>query len=369
MKQDASLSPTLQELTSNPLLAALLQNTREGVCLLDAGGQVLFCNQRLREWLDYPDENYSLERMLGPGSDSTRLRQSLRHGRAGHGVFGLELQAFNERVPVQLRLSQIEWQGTLWLLQMCDLRREKQLESTLAGSYAHQDGLMRVLPVPVAIVRCSDGRILQGNEEFSSWYGIPGHGQSAESIGDVLFHRSDWLFVLEEARRRNGQCLREVQVRNPDGSTAWALVSAQQTTFEGSSALALVLQDITQSKQIEKTLEWRNRLVMAMMTAQSQFVANIDPDTLFLHVLNNLLAMTYSEFGFLIALDPDAPEAIQLLAVEHTRWDIETVEQYVRTAEQEFEQLHAQGHLLLRALTKQQMQVLPQDEGIQHYPW
>ena len=370
---DASLAPQYLELTRHPLLQPLLQATREGVCLLDQQGQVLFCNARLREWLAYEhDEDYRLEKMLAPSGDARRLRQCLRHGKTRHGNFNLELQALKEPIPVQLRLSMVEWEGRVWLLQLTDLRRERQLESSLAGSLDHQESLLRILPVPVVIVRSHDGRILQGNEEFVSWYGIPGQGQSAVSIADFFFHRSDWLFVMEEARRRNGQCMRDVQVRNSDGSTAWAQTWAQQTNFEGHAALLLVFQDITQSKQIEKSLEWRNRLVMAMMTAQSQFVANIDPDTLFLHILNNLLAMTYSEFGFLAALDPEFPETIQVLAVEHTRWDIETVEQYVRTAQQEFEQLHSQDHLLLQPLSSQQMVVYGREEheeSLPSYPW
>lgn len=372
---EASAALRYEELLSHPLLQPLLQTTREGVCLLDQAGSLLLCNERLGEWLGRaPEPGSSFEALLAASADVRRFKQGLRQSRKAQGNFALELRGQAEPVPVQLRLSRIEWEDTLWLLQMTDLRREKQLESTLAGSQDHQLSLMRILPVPVVIVRASDGRILQGNDEFVSWYGIPALAQSAATIADIFVHRSDWLFVLEESRRRNGQCTREVQVRSPDGSTAWAQLWAQQTAFEGHSALALVLHDITQIKQIEKTLEWRNRLVMTMMTAQSQFVTNIDPDTLFLHVLNNLLAMTYSEFGFLVALDPEEPALIRLLAVEHTRWDIETVEQYVRTAQQEFDQLHAQGHLLLSALESQQM-VSFQREGdesgseMRAYPW
>lgn len=368
------LTAKLEELTCHPLLQPLLQTTREGVCLLDAEGQVLLCNARLQEWLGYArSQDYQLEHMLVESGETRRLRRNLRHGKPDQGNFSLDLvDADDERVPVQLRLSRIDWDEPLWLLQLTDLRRERQLESALFSGTDVQGNLVGILPVPVVIVRASDGRIMQGNEEFVSWYGIPGQAQSAVTILDLLSHRSDWLFVIEEARRRNGQCNREVQVRNPDGSPAWAQVWVQQTSFEGHAALVMVFHDITQSKQIEKSLDWRNRLVMAMMTAQSQFVANIDPDTLFLHILNSVLAMTYSEFGFLIALDPQNPEAIQVLAVEHTHWPIETVEQYVRTAQQEFEQLHLQQHLLLEAMSSEQLTLYVRQGGedtLPSYPW
>lgn len=368
------LTAKLEELTCHPLLQPLLQTTREGVCLLDAEGQVLLCNPRLQEWLGYArSQDYQLEQMLVESGETRRLRRNLRHGKQDQGNFSLDLvDADDERIPVQLRLSRIDWDEPLWLLQLTDLRRERQLESALFSGTDVQGSLVGILPVPVVIVRANDGHIMQGNEEFVSWYGIPGQGQSAVTILDLLSHRSDWLFVIEEARRRNGQCTREVQVRNPDGSPAWAQIWVQQTSFEGHAALVMVFHDITQSKQIEKSLDWRNRLVMAMMTAQSQFVANIDPDTLFLHILNSVLAMTYSEFGFLIALDPQIPEAIQVLAVEHTHWPIETVEQYVRTAQQEFEQLHLQQHLLLEALSSEQLTLYVRQSGedtLPSYPW
>lgn len=370
---DTSLVLKYRKLTSHPLLQPLLQTTREGVSLLDAKGDVLFCNARLHEWLDYErDEDYHLERILVPSGDARRLRQCLRHGKTRHDLFNLELQGGQERIPVQLRLNLVEWEEPLWLLQFTDRRRERQLETTLASSLDHDNSLLGIVPVPLVIVRSSDGRILQGNEEFVSWYGIPGQGQSTVSIADLLFHRSDWLFVLEEVRRHNGQCSREVQLRNSDGSTAWSQIWVQQTPFEGQAALLIVFHDITQTKQLEKSLDWRNRLVMAMMTAQSQFVSNIDHDTLFLHILNSLLAMTYSEFGFLLTQDPESSQQIQVLAVEHTHWAIETVEQYVRTAPQEFAQLHQQQHLMVEALSSGQLVVYGRqepEESLPGYPW
>lgn len=359
-----------RDLIDHPLLHSLLQGTREGVCLLDAEGCFLLVNECLQAWLGQTQElgTLKLDNLLVPSQEARKLKQCLRKGLAREERFLLDLQASTETIPVQLRLSRIEWDGVFWLLQISDLRREPHGASNLLAS-PDADSLLNILPVPVVIVRTSDGRILQGNQEFVSCYGIPAQGQLTLSIADLFQRRSDWLFVLEEARRHNGQCLREVQVLNSDGSLAWAQICAQMTSFEGYSAMILVLYDITQSKQIEKSLEWRNRLVMSMMTAQSQFVANIDPDTLFLHILNNLLAMTFSEFGFLVALDPEFPETIQLLAVEHSRWDIETVEQYVRTAQQEFEQLYKQEHILLQALRTRQSMHLETDESISNYAW
>lgn len=356
-----------KRLTEHPLLGPLLQATREGVCLLDDRGQLLFCNERLQEWLGTAPTG--LDEWLVASGEARRLRRQIRHGKTEQGLFQLELQGQEEALPVQLRLSRLEWDEPLWLMQWTDLRREHQLEAALSA--ASHGSLLSSLPVPLVIVRSSDGRIVQGNEEFVSWYGLPGQGISLVSIADLFYHRSDWLFVTEEARRRNGQCNREIQLRNPDGSLAWAQLWVQQIVFEGQSALLMVFHDITQSKQIEKSLEWRNRLVMAMMNAQSQFVANIDPDTLFLHLLDSLMAMTYSEFGFLLACDPHQADGMQVLAVEHSHWALDTVEQFVRTAQQEFEQLQAQQHLLVRALADQQLTLFTRgdEEVLPSYPW
>ncbi|MGV3525839.1 MAG: PAS domain-containing protein [Candidatus Sericytochromatia bacterium] len=355
-------------LVNHPLFEPLLQTTREGVWLLDMAVQTLLVNARVQEWLGYTaDAEYDLTPLLITSTESRRLLQTLRQEVPLRGPFELDLLAASgEPVPVQVRLQRVEANEPLWLMMLTDLRREKQLESTLTGSYDQHVGLLQSLPVPVVIVRMSDGLILQGNEEFAHWYGLPVNSLIGTPLAQFFVHSSDWLFLLEATRRRQGTCLRELQVHNPDNTEAWAQTQAQQIYFDGYPALLMVFHDITQSKQNEKALAWRNRLVTAIMTAQSQFVTNIDPETLFLHVLDHLLSMTYSEYGFLLAMQPEGGPSV--LAVNHTRWDFDTVEQYVRSVAGDFESLYNEGHALLQPLRDGQVVQLQDDAGL-FYPW
>jgi PAS domain S-box-containing protein len=57
--------------------------------------------------------------------------------------------------------------------------------------------------------------------------------------------------------------------------------------------------DITERKLAESALEGGNQLLRAISAAQSQFIANADPRILFDGLLDNLLALTDSEYGFI----------------------------------------------------------------------
>jgi PAS domain S-box-containing protein len=57
--------------------------------------------------------------------------------------------------------------------------------------------------------------------------------------------------------------------------------------------------DITQRKQVEEELQQRNQLLKAISTAQSQFIADANAHHLFNGLLDNLLTITNSEYGFI----------------------------------------------------------------------
>jgi len=360
-----SLPPEIRE---QPLLMALLQTTREGVAIVNAQGQIQLANSRLLDWLQlWSAPEQPLAQFIVPEC-RRRLRQVMQTSQASFQMH-LELLASDQTLlPVHLRMQRLEAEQPLWLLMFADLSRERQLESTLAGSHDQQFSLMQSLPVPAVIVRASDSLILQGNEEFSNWYGLPLNSLMLRPLLDFFVHPSDWLFLLEECRREQRICLRDVQVYNPDNSPAFAQTFAQTVTFDGYAAVILVFYDMTQHKQLEKSMAWSKRLLQTMMTAQSQFVGKIEPDMIFLHVLDHVLKMTFSDFGFIVACEPEQPEALHLLAVNHTHWGVDTAEAFAHTAQREFEQLHKQKHFLFQALFEPQVQISEQTEDL-HYPW
>ncbi len=369
MPKSISLPDELQ-VSEQALISVLLSQSREGLCLFDAEGQVSLLNQRMQDWLGLsPKYPLDLNDLLAANEEKSRLLRAINQKKPARTYFELLLQTeSSETVPVQAHLHRVPGDALKWILLCNDVQREKQLESTLSDSQEQHIRLLQILPVPVAIVRCSDGAILQGNEEFGHWYGLPVNSLTAVNIMSFFVRASDWLFLSSETRRQQGTLIREVQVRNPDKSVAWSRVFVQEIDFEGSAALLLAFSDITQIKQVEQSLEWSYRLQRAIMTAQSQFVSSIDPDTLFLHILEHLMGITYAEFGCLIAFDLDAPEQLDVLALNHTRWNLDMVESFVHSAPNEFNELHQNASPLFSALDSDSNQFIWLDQDLP-FPW
>lgn len=366
--QSAVLTRIPVHLQQDVLLTTLLQTTREGVAIVDQQGVLHFANERLYEWLQlWTHDQQSLSAFVSPAIWQ-RLRSFLNSSQPSLQSH-LDLQpAGAPEIPVQLRAQRLpEAETPHWLLLFSDLRRERQLESTLSGSHDQQFSLLQSLPVPAAIVRMSDSLILQGNEEFANWYGMPLNSLSLQPLHDFFARPSDWLFLLEECRRKAGISVHELQVHNPDGTAVWSQTFAQQITFDGHQALMLVFYDITQHKQLEKSMAWSKRLIQNMMTAQSQFVAKSDPDTIFLHVLDHVLSMTFSEFGFIVSC-PQHTDNLQVLAVNHTHWSLDTVETFARGAQREFEALYKARHKLCDPLFSGGLSFCEQADEL-YYPW
>lgn len=366
--QSAALTQIPVHLQQDALLTTLLQTTREGVGLVDHSGRLHFANERLYEWLQLWTHDSQNITDFVPAPIGQRLRSFFNSSQPNFQSH-LDLQPTSgPDIPVQLRVQRLPGEDTPhWLLMFSDLRRERQLESTLSGSHDQQFNLLHSLPVPAAIVRMSDSLILQGNEEFSNWYGLPLNSLTLQPLHDFFCRPSDWIFLIEEGRRKAGISVHELQVRNPDGSQVWSQTFAQQITFDGHQALMLVFYDITQYKQVEKSMAWSKRLLQNMMTAQSQFVAKSDPDTIFLHVLDHVLSMTFSEFGFIVSC-PQHTESLQVLAVNHTHWSLDTVETFARGAQREFEALYQARHKLCDPLFSGGLSFCEQADEL-YYPW
>lgn len=369
MPKSISLSAELQ-VSEQALISVLLSQSREGLCLFDEQGHVSLLNQRMQDWLEcVPDYPLALSQLLASGEEKSRLLRVIKQKKPTRTYFELLFQtASGDPVPVQAHLHRIPGAELKWLLLCNDIQREKQLETTLSDSQEQHAQLLQILPVPVAIVRCADGSILQGNEEFSQWYGLPVNSLSNGNIMGFFVRASDWLFLSNEALRQKGSLTREVQVRNPDKSVAWSRIFIQEIDFEGASALLLVFSDITRIKQAEQSLEWSYRLQRAIMTAQSQFISSIDPDTLFLHILEHLMGITYAEFGCLITYQWAAPKQLEVLAVNHSRWNLDMVESFVHAAPHDFNELHQQGSPLFSALNSESNQFIWSEDQLP-FPW
>ncbi len=104
-----------------------------------------------------------------------------------------------------------------------------------------------------------------------------------------------------ERRRQGIEEQYDFKFLRRDGSELWTMISTKPIltpTGEYAGALKMVA-DISQRKQAEKALQETNQLLQVISLAESQFIADVQPQLLFDNLLENLLQLTNSEYGFI----------------------------------------------------------------------
>src|SRR3990172_4110513 len=76
----------------------------------------------------------------------------------------------------------------------------------------------------------------------------------------------------------------------------------------------------------EKTPRQSYDLLRALTAIQSQFITDVDPHALFEQLLNNLLELTQSEYGFIgeVFYRPPGDPYLRTLAITNIAWNEET---------------------------------------------
>jgi len=79
-------------------------------------------------------------------------------------------------------------------------------------------------------------------------------------------------------------------------------------------------------RAINQQLEQRNRLLNALSRVQSQFIAEADPRVLFDQLLDELLSLTDSDYGFIgqVLHTPDGEPYLKTHAITNIAWSIQT---------------------------------------------
>lgn len=147
------------------------------------------------------------------------------------------------------------------------------------------------------------------------------------------------LPILWEKRCWRGEAL---GVRK-NGEEFWQNISL---TIIDKDTIMCHCQDISERKIMERDLSKSHDLLRIIENAQSQFIANIDKDVLFDHLLENLLTLTGSEYGFISEVlynksgKPELAEGylkdkgkpyIKVHAITNIPWDEETIRLYEET--------------------------------------
>ncbi|MFO0875781.1 MAG: PAS domain S-box protein [Gemmataceae bacterium] len=171
--------------------------------------------------------------------------------------------------------------------------------------------------------------------------------QPASSLVEHLFHRD-----ADPAQ----QVLRELEAVRADGLSIPVEGWATSLVFDGRPLFTLCLRDITDRKKVEARVRSSQKLLDSIREVQSDFIKDGHPRKVLHRLLEEIIEVTSSEYGFIaefMAGDESQPQHLKTHAITNIAWDDETRALYEGHAETglEFTNFHT---LFGAALTSRQ---------------
>lgn len=240
---------------------------------------IFFCDaeMHIEEWNSGAERilGYTAEEVIGQipdflftaedraaGVPKKEREEALRHGQAIDERWHLKkggIPLFAQGRLITLRASDGTLHGFAKVLR--DWTREKEMQLALTASESKFRSFFELSGAGNAQVDPSSGRIIAANHKFCSMLGYTPEEITSTRFADTIHPEEVEAFGLRRDRLAGGtpddRCL-ERRYRRKDGSTLWAHECLTFVpTLGAGRQLFIVLQDITDLKQVEQTLERR----------------------------------------------------------------------------------------------------------------
>ncbi|WP_052055841.1 CHASE domain-containing protein [Myxosarcina sp. GI1] len=150
-----------------------------------------------------------------------------------------------------------------------------------------------------------EGKYLNANNALANIYGYDSPQQLLSEIKNVetqLFvNPEDWRKLIAAVKKDRTVTNFECQVYRADGSKIWTSINIHWLSDRNNSEIYYegTVTNITARKQTEQLLLQSNNLLTGISQAQTRFIKDAEPKILFDGLLENLLQITNSEYGFI----------------------------------------------------------------------
>jgi PAS domain S-box-containing protein len=245
-------------------LTRALEQNPASVIITDPGGTIEYVNPKFSELTGYSPEEArgSNPRMLKsgemPAAEYERLWQTIVAGGTWRGEFHNKKKSgelYWESATISPVLDEA---GRIshYVAIKEDITQFKGMLESLQESERRFATVFRSSPVPGAITRLSDNRLLDVN---AAWRAISGYNE-AEAVGRTPAELNLWVdpsarqrMVLALKRGRPVRGL-ETRIRRKDGGERDVLMSAEKITIHGKECLLTMAIDISERKRGEDAL-------------------------------------------------------------------------------------------------------------------
>ncbi len=339
------IAGSLKDLTEHKKLEEdykdLFDNAKDGISLTDRNGNILLFNRRFRELTGYLDEELkglhfsklinSLDRDKALVYDKKRLRgmesprtYEFRLQRRDGSAVDVEVTA----TPVVRNGSVVGTQGILR-----DLSEREVLLQEIRETRDHLESIYDTIEESICVL----GRnleIISFNEAFAKNVGVPRdrilgnkcykviHGYSLQDFENECKSR-----CIVQTAFEKGEPAESIHSHRFNGNVVYHESKALPTknNLGETYQVVYVINDVTKRKTAEEGLQKTNNLLDIISRAQSQFIKEENRTALFEGLLQSLLELTESEYGFIgeVMLEGGIP-FLKSLFITDVSWDEQT---------------------------------------------
>lgn len=150
----------------------------------------------------------------------------------------------------------------------------------------HQYQLLETLPTPVLISRIETGEILYANSALGKTIGLTCADLLNRKSLDFYDNPADRVRILELLSQQGSVQGYELETRKANGELAWVDLYIQPLELNGEAVLLSVILDVTEKKQVERSLHQQEEHNRAVLEAIPDLLVRVRRDGTCLNVIH-----------------------------------------------------------------------------------